>query len=85
MLNENAEDLSVSDLVSQSSKLRVLLAKLHEIRGRGEKVIVFARIRTMQGILAKVLEAEFHLPVRIINGETKLRAAGSLNKSGLKT
>jgi SNF2 family DNA or RNA helicase len=77
MLTENAEDLSVSDLVSQSSKLRVLLAKLHEIRGRREKVIVFARLRTMQGILAKVLQAEFQLPVRIINGETKLRAAGS--------
>jgi SNF2 family DNA or RNA helicase len=75
----------VSDLVSQSSKLRVLLAKLHEIRERREKVIVFARLRVMQGILAKVFEAEFELPVRIINGETKLRAAGSLNASGLRT
>jgi hypothetical protein len=27
--------------------------------GKREKVIVFARLRTMQGILAKVLEAEF--------------------------
>jgi SNF2-related domain/Helicase conserved C-terminal domain len=85
MLTENAEDLSVSELVSQSSKLRILLAKLHEIRARREKVIVFARLRTMQGILAKVLQAEFQLPVRIVNGETKLRAAGSLNVSGLKT
>jgi SNF2-related domain/Helicase conserved C-terminal domain len=85
MLTDNAEDLSVSDLVSQSSKLRVLLAKLHEIRGRREKVIVFARLRAMQGILAKVLQAEFQLPVRIINGETRLRAAGSLNTSGVKT
>ena len=85
MLTENAEDLSVSDLVSQSSKLRVLLAKLHEIRAKREKVIVFARLRAMQGILAKVLQAEFRLPVRIINGETKSRAAGSLNTSGVKT
>jgi hypothetical protein len=82
MLTENAEDLSVSDLVSQSSKLRVLLAKLHEIRTRRAKVIVFARLRTMQGILAKVLQAEFEIPDRIINGETKLRAPGSLNASG---
>ncbi len=85
MLTENAEDLSVRELLSQSSKLRALLAKLHEIRGKREKVIIFARLRTMQGILAKVLQEEFHLPVRIINGETKLRAAGSLNTSGLKT
>lgn len=32
MLSDNPEDLSVSDLVSQSSKLRVLLSQLHEIR-----------------------------------------------------
>jgi hypothetical protein len=85
MLTENAEDLSAAELVSQSSKLRVLIGKLHEIRQRGEKVIVFARLRTMQGILAKVLEAEFQLPIRIINGETKLRNSVSFNKGGLKT
>ena len=56
-----------------------MIAKLHEIRGRREKVIIFARLRSMQAILAKVLQAEFQLPVRIINGETKImRAAGSL-------
>jgi hypothetical protein len=85
MLSDNAEDLSAGELVSQSSKLRVLIAKLHEIRGRRERVIIFARLRTMQGILAKVLQAEFQLPVRIINGETKLRGSLSLNKAGLKT
>jgi SNF2 domain-containing protein/helicase-like protein len=85
LLNDNAEDLSAGELVSQSSKLRVLIAKLHEIRGKREKVIIFARLRTMQGILAKVLQAEFQLPVRIINGETKLRGSSSLNKAGLKT
>lgn len=85
MLTENAEDLTVSELVSQSSKLRELLTTLHGIRGTREKVIVFARLRAMQGILAKVLQAEFGLPVRIINGETKSRAAGSLNIAGVKT
>ena len=45
---------------------------------------MFARHRTMQGILAKVLQEEFQLPVRIINGETKLRG-GSLNASGVRT
>ncbi|MBA2682089.1 MAG: DEAD/DEAH box helicase [Ktedonobacteraceae bacterium] len=84
MLTDNAEDLSAGELVSQSSKLRVVIAKLHEIRGRREKVIIFARLRTMQAILAKVLQAEFQLPVRIINGETKLRGSLSLNKAGLK-
>ena len=49
-----------------------------------EKVIIFARHRAMQGILAKVLEKEFHIPVRIINGETKMRG-GSLKAGGIKT
>jgi SNF2 family DNA or RNA helicase len=85
LLSDGAEDLSADQLVRQSSKLQVMIAKLHEIRGRREKVIIFARLRSMQGILAKVFQAEFELPVRIINGETKLRAAGSLNASGMKT
>ena len=85
MMNEGADDLSVADLVSQSSKLRVLIAKLHEIRPNGEKVIIFARLQTMQRILAKVLQQEFDLPIRIINGETKLRASGTLNSRGVRT
>jgi hypothetical protein len=84
LLGDDAEDRTAAELISQSSKLRILLATLHEIRGKRQKAIVFARHRTMQGILAKVLQEEFHLPVRIINGETKLRA-GSLKASGVKT
>jgi hypothetical protein len=84
LLGDDAEDQTAAQLVSQSSKLRVLLATLHEIRGKRQKAIVFARHRAMQGILAKVLQEEFHLPVRIINGDTKLRA-GSLKASGVKT
>jgi hypothetical protein len=85
LMAPNAEDLSVSELVSRSSKLRALLELLHEIRRKREKAIIFARLRAMQGILAKVLEAEFNLPVRIVNGETKRRAGGGLNPSGAKT
>ena len=85
LLADRAEDLSADELVRQSPKLRVMIAKLHEIRARREKVIVFARLRSVQGILAKVLQQEFQLPVRIINGETKLRAAGGLSLSGMKT
>jgi len=84
LLADDAEDRTTTELIEQSSKLRALLATLHEIRGKRQKAIVFARHRTMQGILAKVLQEEFKLPVRIINGETKLRA-GSLKASGVKT
>jgi len=37
LLTDNAEDLSAGELVSQSSKLRVLIAKLHEIRAKEKK------------------------------------------------
>ncbi len=84
LLTDDAEDRSVAELVGQSSKLRSVIATLHRIRARREKVIVFARHRAMQGILAKVLQEEFQLPVRIINGETKMRG-GSLKASGVKT
>ncbi len=84
LLGENAEDLTAAELIRRSSKLQVVLTTLHDIRGKRQKAIVFARHRTMQGILAKVLQEEFHLPVRIINGETKVRA-GSLRASGVRT
>lgn len=84
LLGDDAEDRTAAELISQSSKLRALLATLYDIRGKRQKAIVFARHRAMQGILAKVLQEEFHLPVRIINGDTKLRA-GSLKASGVKT
>jgi SNF2 family DNA or RNA helicase len=61
-----------------------VLSTLHAIRGNREKAIIFARHRVMQAILAKVIEEEFQLPVRIINGEAKLRASG-LRASGVKT
>ena len=85
LLREDAEDLPPADLIAQSSKLRTLLAKLHEIRGQREKAIIFVRLRAMQALLAKVLQAEFQMPVRIINGETKLRAGYGVSHSGLKT
>jgi len=84
LLAADAEDRSAADLIAQSSKLRALIGTLHRIREKREKAIVFARHRAMQGILAKVLQEEFQLPVRIINGETKLRS-GSLRGSGVKT
>jgi hypothetical protein len=78
LLTDCAEDLSADELVHQSPKLQVMIAKLHEIRGRREKVIIFARLKTMQAILAKVLQAEFQLPGRIINGETNYERRGPL-------
>jgi hypothetical protein len=85
LLNGSVDDLDAKALIAGSSKLRGCLEKLREIRDRGEKVIVFARHRDVQALLAKVLEAEFRLSVRIVNGETKSRASMNGRGSGTKT
>ena len=84
LLISDPEGQSAASLVAQSSKLQSVIGQLHLIRQRREKAIVFARHRAMQGILAKVLQEEFQIPVRIINGETKMRAT-SLRAGGLGT
>jgi hypothetical protein len=84
LLTDDAEGRSVEDLIRQSSKLRKVLETLRLIRGKREKAIIFARHRAMQGILAKVLQSEFQMPVRIINGDTKMRAR-PFNAQGVKT
>lgn len=84
LLTEGGEDASAEELLAGSSKLRATVQSLHVIRGKQEKAIVFARDRAMQSILAKVLSAEFRLPIRIINGDTK-RRANSFRIQGAKT
>ena len=84
LLTGDGEDDSPADLVAASSKLRTVIRQLHMIRGTREKAIIFARHRAVQSILAKVLASEFQLPVRIINGETKMKAS-SLRVQGSKT
>jgi len=83
LMKPNPEDSSVVELIQQSSKLQRVISEIREIKRKREKVIIFARHRAMQAILAKVLHHEFSLPVRIINGETK--RIGSSSASGNMT
>lgn len=88
LLLGNAEEASPAELVAASPKLHAVIRQLHAIRGKQEKAIIFARHRAMQSVLAKVLSSEFHLPVRIINGETQaksssFRAQGQKTRSGI--
>lgn len=84
LLLGNAEEASFEELVAASPKLHAVIQELHAIRGKQEKAIVFARHRAMQSVLAKVLSCEFHLPVRIINGDTKTRSS-AFRAQGRKT
>jgi SNF2 family DNA or RNA helicase len=84
LLTRDGEEASPAELIADSSKLRAVIQQLHKIRGSREKAIIFARHRAMQSILAKVLASEFQLPVRIINGDTKMKAS-SLRVQGART
>ena len=70
LISDNGYELERQALLSQSAKLRAVVDKLHEIRGKREKVIIFTGSVRMQQILAFVLGEEFDLRVQIINGGT---------------
>jgi len=71
LVDGDGDNLSAEELITQSSKLRQVVAELHRIRGSREKVLIFARHVAVQSLLAKVLQSEFQIPVRIINGSTQ--------------
>lgn len=84
LLRGDWERRSIGELRAESAKLRATIAQLHHIRGRGEKVIIFARQLSAQSLLQRVLEDEFSIRVPIINGSTS-RGSGysaSSNASG---
>jgi SNF2 family DNA or RNA helicase len=81
LLSSEPEEMSAAALLAGSSKLRSVVDTLHEIRQRREKAIIFTRHRAMQSILAKVLQNEFGIPIRIINGLTQRSQGGTGFKS----
>jgi hypothetical protein len=70
LVDSDADDASAATLIATSSKLRRVIEECHKIRIRREKAILFARHIAVQSMLAKVLQEEFQIPVRIINGAT---------------
>lgn len=62
-------DSSKEDLVAASTKLQMLLTQLRQVRERGEKALVFASYIDMQTILKRVIDSEFSLNTRVVNGK----------------
>jgi hypothetical protein len=81
LLGSDAEDEGAADLLAGSSKLRSVIDVVHGIKQKREKAIIFTRHRAMQSVLAKVLQAEFGIPIRIINGLTQRSQLGMALKS----
>ena len=57
--NWSGDDQALASLRSFISKLRVVLDLLHNIESKGEKVLIFARHKDSQRMLASVLSEEF--------------------------
>lgn len=70
LLRGDWDNRPVAELVAESSKIQATLAQLHQIRKKGEKVIVFARHLDTQSLLQRIFELEFDCRVSVINGST---------------
>jgi hypothetical protein len=64
-------------LLAESSKLKKLIETLEEIKGLGQKVLIFSDRRHMQAILAEVVEHTFKLRPVIINSIAGTGSVGS--------
>jgi SNF2 family DNA or RNA helicase len=63
-------EYTASQLISTSAKLQIVIEELSKIKGRGEKVIIFADRRETQKMLQKVVYDTFEILPSIINGDT---------------
>jgi superfamily II DNA or RNA helicase len=61
------------DFLKASPKLCAALDILRDVKKKGEKALIFTRSRDMQAILKIVIDKEFGLDVKIINGSTTSR------------
>lgn len=73
LLEDNPFRSDYREYLTASSKLRVLISTLEEIKIKGEKVLVFTRSKPMQSILKHVVDRHFNLDVKILNGSTASR------------
>lgn len=70
----------LKEYTSKAPKLKWLLEQLDQIRGGGEKAIVFCEFRDIQRLLQHYIEVTFKYKADIINGETTAAAEASDNR-----
>ncbi len=71
---DDFESAPIEEIIQASSKLQGVIEQLRAIQKKQEKVLIFARHKKIQRMLARVLGAVFGLQISIINGETGLGA-----------
>lgn len=71
------------DPLATSPKLRWLMQKLRDIRGRGEKAIIFTELRDIQRMLQFAIQDEFGFRPDIINGDTSSTSERGTSRQSL--
>lgn len=66
---------ALAAIFEQSTKLRLVISILDEIKAREEKALIFVINKNLQVFLATVLGQKYGVPVSIINGDTKAVAS----------
>lgn len=69
----------------ESAKITCLFKTLQSIKGKGEKVIIFAITKKLQSMLKIWIQKQFSIDVGIINGDTKAvsSSSGAETRKGL--
>ena len=75
------EGISATEAIARCPKLAIVVEQLVRIQKRGEKVLVFARRKPIQQLLADVIHERFNLPVEIINGDAKRASSGAASST----
>ncbi len=71
---------SIMDIESRSPKMSWLLKQLVEIKGKGEKAIVFCEFRDLQRTLQRAIGERFDFVPDVINGDTSADSANANNR-----
>ena len=69
------EEATLKEIIDTSARTLVLMDILNDIKGKDEKVIIFAEFRSTQRMIANIVTNNFHIYPSIINGSTKAQSS----------
>lgn len=83
VMSDDHEVRPLSEHLKASPKLSWLMTRLHEIRNRNEKVIVFTEFRDLQRLIQRAVAERLGYAARIINGSTAVDSRSNESRQRL--
>ncbi len=80
---EGADLVSLDEHLRHSPKLAWLEMKLREIKGRGEKAIVFSEFKDIQRLCQRVIASRLGYQASIVNGSTGVQAGSDDSRQSI--